>query len=328
MIYPWHETIWQNVVAHWHNQPNAWLMLGKSNTGKTAFARHLAQALLCEAPLPARQPCGICPSCHLFLQGNHPDFYVLEPELPENELSGSRKLLQIKIDAVRTILEPLMQSSVRGGRRVVLLSPAESLNLQAANALLKMLEEPPQAVIFLLLSHNRDRVLPTIKSRCRQLLLPAPAHDQALDYLRGQNVPDAENQLAFHGGAPLFRMDDATQTLRETLLDWLSAPRLLAALDYAARYDQQKLPLAHILNWLQKWLIDVALAAQNHSPLYYPQRAAQVRVIATKMSAVALFTLSGSLNRLIPYAYHSLNVKLQTEDLLCAYLTAVIKKTN
>ena len=105
MIYPWHETAWQQLTQHWQNQPNAWLFTGKAGTGKTAFARHFAQALLCETPSEQHQPCGQCSSCHLFLQGTHPDFYALQPEQPETE-AGNRKLLQIKIDAVRAIVYP------------------------------------------------------------------------------------------------------------------------------------------------------------------------------------------------------------------------------
>ncbi|MDK4680317.1 DNA polymerase III subunit delta' [Kingella negevensis] len=322
MIYPWHEPTWQQLTAHWQNQPNAWLFTGKANTGKTAFARHFAQSLLCENPSHTHQPCGTCPSCHLFLQGTHPDFYALTPEQPESE-TGSKKLQQIKIDGVRNILEPLTQSSVRGGRRVVLITPAESLNVQAANALLKMLEEPPEAVIFLLITHNKDRVLPTIKSRCRQLLLPAPAYDVALDYLRGQHCPNAEQLLAFHSGAPLFTLQPEQDTLREKLLDLLAAPRLLAILDYAAEFDKNKLPLAVLLDWLQKWTIDVQLAAQNMPPLYYPHRAEAAKTVAIKTNPATLFQFSGCLNHLHPYGHHSLNVKMQAEYLLSNYLTAL-----
>lgn len=325
MIYPWHEAAWQQLTQHWQNQPNAWLIAGKEGTGKTAFARHLAQALLCETPLAQHEPCNQCASCHLFLQGTHPDFYALSPEQPEND-TGSRKLLQIKIDAVRAILEPLTQSSIRGGRRVVLINPAESMNIQAANALLKMLEEPPEAVIFLLITHSRDRLLPTIKSRCRQMLLPIPDHAEVLAYLANGDTEISAELLAFHGGAPLFEHKPEQDAVRGRLLELLSVPRLLAALDFAAEFDRHKWPLADLLDWLYKWLADVALAQQGADPLYYPAHADASAAVAQKTNPATLFRLFDKLNRLNPYGYHSLNVKMQAEYLLTEYLTAVGRK--
>ncbi|MDO5639018.1 MAG: DNA polymerase III subunit delta' [Neisseria sp.] len=319
MIYPWHQAQWQQLAAHWQNQPNAWLFTGKENTGKTAFARHLAQALLCETPAAAHEPCGQCPSCHLFGQQSHPDFYELTPEIPEGEAVG-RKLLQIKIDAVRTLIDDIQLTSVRGGRRVVLVHPAESMNLQAANGLLKALEEPPADVVFLLVTHSRDKLLPTIKSRCRQMLLPAPSHEQALGWLQRQQVGDAEALLAFHSGAPLFEPAPEQDSLREELLALLAAPRLLAILDYAAAFDKQKWPLAILLDWLHKWLLDVGLAQQNMPPLYYPDHAEALAKTAAKTRSSALFGLITTLNRLSPYGHHTLSVKMQTESLLIDYL--------
>lgn len=318
MIYDWHKTIWQQLVKHWHNQPNAWLIVGKQNTGKTTFALHLAQALLCEKLPENREPCGQCPSCHLFTQGTHPDFYRLAPE--QTDSSGSKKLLQIKIDAVRDILMPLTESSMRGGRCVVLINPAESLNHQAANALLKILEEPPESVIFLLVSNNRDRLLPTIKSRCRQLILPAPDFQTALNYVKSQHIDNAKNLLAFYSHAPLFMHNPEHDELRFNLLKILTEPRLLAILDYAAEFDKSKLPLAVLLDWLAKWLIDLALAQQHITVLYYPYFADNLKKLAEKTNPATLFHFQAALNALTPYGYHSLNVKMQAEDLLCQYL--------
>ena len=174
MIYPWHQQQWRQIAEHWQNRPNAWLFTGRENTGKTEFARFTAQALLCETPKDNHEPCGTCTSCHLFAQKSHPDFYELTPEIPEGEAVG-RKLLQIKIDAVRGIVDGIHLTSVRGGLRVVLVHPAEGMNLQAANSLLKVLEEPPEHVVFLLVTHARDKLLPTIKSRCRQSGTALPA---------------------------------------------------------------------------------------------------------------------------------------------------------
>lgn len=320
MIYPWHSNTWQHIVAHWQQQPNAWLLHGKQNIGKTAFALHVAQALLCEKPHVQHEPCGVCPSCHLFANKTHPDFYTLSPEQSDNT-NTTRKLLNIKIDAVRAILEPLTQSSIRGGRRVVLINPAESLNIQAANALLKILEEPPESVIFLLVTHNRDRLLPTIKSRCRQLVLPAPSHQEALLYIQNQNIENAEELLAFHSYAPLFPSEPEQDKLRDTLLKLLASPRLLAILDYAAEFDKSNLPLATLLDWLNKWLIDLALAQQNIKTMYYPKYSNNLKDIALKTNPATLFRFQATLNTLAPYGNHSLNVRIQAESLLCEYLT-------
>ena len=272
MIYPWHQPIWQQLVSHWQRLPHACLLIGREHTGKTAFVRHLAQALLCEHPSSLHEPCGQCPSCHLFAQDAHPDFYLLTPEQPETSETTARKLQQIKIDAIRAILEPLQQTSVRGGRRVVCISPAESMNVQAANALLKMLEEPPEAVVFILVSHNADRVLPTIRSRCRALLLPPPDAATALQFWR-QAHPESADQaaplLAFHSHAPLFEPQPEQDQWREQLLQLLAEPRLLAILDYAAQWDKQKLPLAVLLDWLYKWLLDMLLWRKKRSRTHF-----------------------------------------------------------
>ena len=319
MIYPWHQSDWQQLASHWRQLPHALLFSGRENTGKTAFARHLAATLLCEQATADRQPCGQCPSCHLFAQNSHPDFYELTPEIPEGEAVG-RKLLQIKIDAVRAVLSPLLQSSVRGGLRVVLVQPAETMNTQAANALLKMLEEPPASVVFLLVTHNKDRLLPTIKSRCRPFLLPAPSAKEALGYLKTQNTPQAEALLAFHSGAPLFAAEPGQDAMREELCQLLAKPRLLAMLDYAAAFDKQKWPLAVFLDWLHKWLADTALAQQNLPPLYYPQHQAAIFQVASRTRGTTLFQLVHTLNRLSPYGRHTLSVRMQIENLLTNYL--------
>ena len=145
MIYPWHQQQWRQIAEHWQNRPNAWLFTGRENTGKTEFARFTAQALLCETPKDNHEPCGTCTSCHLFAQKSHPDFYELTPEMPEGEAIG-HKLLQIKIDAVRGIVDGIHLTSVRGGLRVVLVHPAEGMNLQAANSRSKCWKSRPNTL--------------------------------------------------------------------------------------------------------------------------------------------------------------------------------------
>lgn len=319
MIYPWHQHAWQQLAAHWAKRPNAWLLHGKAGTGRLAFARHLAQALLCETPLAEHMPCGQCNACHLLAQNTHPDLFELTPVLAEGD-SAARKSVQIKVDAVRALLNFAHLSSHRGGWRVVLVHPAESMNLQAANALLKVLEEPPEQVVFILVCHNKDRLLPTIKSRCRQFALPAPAPDAALAWLQQQGTAKAENLLAFHGGAPLFADHAAQDDLRAQLLALLERPRLLALLDYAALFDRQKQPLALLLDWLHKWLLDIGLAQQNMPALYYPGHQSALQQLGNHTCHLHLFALLDRLTALAPYGQHTLNVKMQAEDLFIDYL--------
>lgn len=319
MIYPWLTPIWQQIDRYWQQQPHAWLLYGPPGIGKLAFAEHLAQALLCESLQPGHQPCGHCPSCHLFNQHSHPDFLLVSPE-EADESKSERKLALIKVETVRKVLDFAHLSAHRGGRRVALIYPAESMNTQAANALLKILEEPPAGMTFILVSHHKDRLLPTIKSRCRQVALLKPNHEQALAYVQQRHGDQAAELLAFHGGAPLFEEETAHNQLRQELLPLLAKPRLLALMDYAASFDKQKLALATFLDWMSKWLIDMTLVQQKIPVKFYPQWQQTLAEISVSLDPLALFALIDKLTALTPYGRHTLNVKMQLEDLFIDYL--------
>ena len=118
------------------------------------------------------------------------------------------------------------------------------MNTQAANGLLKALEEPPQHVVSYSLPMRATNSCLPLKAVAARWCYPPPTHEQAAAYLRQQGVENAEALLAFHSGAPLFTPTPELDALREELLTLLAAPRLLAILDYAAAFDKQKQPLA------------------------------------------------------------------------------------
>ncbi len=326
MIYPWQQVSWQQLEQNWSQLAQAYLITGKAYTGKLAFAKHFAQALLCEQKKEHIEPCGTCPSCHLWQQGSHPDFCSVGIENEEAGDKNSKKLAQIKVDAIRQVIDFVHLSSHRGQRRVVLIQPAEAMNTQAANALLKVLEEPPSSVYFLLLADQKDRLLPTIKSRCRQLALAAPSFDAALQYLQETGVNNAENLLAFHSGAPLFDTEPEQETMRENMIAALAQPRLLWVLEFAQQFDQKKWPLALFLDWMNKWLMDILLVQQQLVPQFYPQQRQALHQIANKIDAIAVFALVDKLKKLQPFGYHTLSVKLQLEALLLDYLKLLTQK--
>lgn len=212
-VYPWQSETLVRIFSQRARLPHALLLHGNSGTGKLDFAQRLAQSLLCLAPLADGEPCDNCTSCNWFTQGNHPDFRLLAPEQGNeadteggNAKKSTRKSLQISVDQVRALAEFFTLSSHQSsGLRVVLIHPAEALNATSANALLKMLEEPPGGVIFILVSHQLKRLLPTILSRCHKIDMPIPERALALSWLQSQGIDDAAARLDYAGGAPLDR---------------------------------------------------------------------------------------------------------------------------
>lgn len=136
---------------------HAYLLVGGTPEEKLETARRVAAALNCMARQGGRA-CGLCPSCRQVFSGNHPDFHYLEPQ-------GA----SLKIDQVRKLEIELKLKAFQGRAKVAVLNQVEDLTLEAANCLLKILEEPPPDVYFFLLAAQPDAVLPTIYSRCQVL---------------------------------------------------------------------------------------------------------------------------------------------------------------
>jgi DNA polymerase III delta' subunit len=150
---------WQNItnrVSH-GNLPHALLFSGLKGLGKYDFARAFAEFVLCQNRHNDRS-CGSCRSCVLLSNNTHPDLYLIEPE-------GDSEV--IKIEQIREVIEQLSQTSSQNGYKIIIISPAEKLNLAASNALLKTLEEPTANVLFILITNNHLQLLPTIRSRCQ-----------------------------------------------------------------------------------------------------------------------------------------------------------------
>ncbi|UUD64612.1 DNA polymerase III subunit delta' [Pseudomonas seleniipraecipitans] len=207
-VYPWQAALWQQLAGR-SQHAHAYLLHGPAGIGKRALAERLMALLLCKSPV-ALQPCGQCKSCHLLAAGSHPDNYVLEPEEADKP---------IKVDQVRALVNFVVQTAQLGGRKVILVEPTEAMNLNAANALLKSLEEPSGDTVLLLISHQPSRLLPTIKSRCVQQACPLPSERVSLEWL-GEALPGTSEQeirelLYLAAGSPLAAVRLQAQGGRE-----------------------------------------------------------------------------------------------------------------
>lgn len=220
-MHPWNEPLLEALKARSERFPHALLVHGARGLGKLALAEQVARYLLCEST--ESRPCGRCEGCRWFAAGSHPDFRRIEPEAlakePPGELEDGTEApakrgkpsTQIRIEQVRELAGFLNLRSHRGRMRIALVHPAEDMNENASNALLKGLEEPPPGAVFVLVSHRPARLLPTIRSRCVALPVPVPAPKVALEWLASQRVPDPERWLAYAGGAPLQALEFAAK---------------------------------------------------------------------------------------------------------------------
>ena len=165
---------------------HALLLSGSAGTGKRALAMEMAASLLCrEGSLPA---CGKCRSCQLLGTGAHPEFRLLTFE--PNDKGTLRT--ELVIEQVRKLISSLQLTTTIAERKVALLHPAEAMNRNAANALLKTLEEPPGDSVLILVSHDSGRLPVTIRSRCQNLHVRLPDDSLAVNWLMEQGDFDPE----------------------------------------------------------------------------------------------------------------------------------------
>ena len=245
---------------------HAYLFVGPAHLGKATLAVQLAQALNCDADTP---PCGACPSCTRIAGGNHADVRFVS--LGDNAAS-------IGIDAVRDIINSAHLRPYEGRTRVFVVTEADLLTRDAANALLKVLEEPPDDVVLILVGHSADNLLPTVRSRCQTFYFrPLPVGEVAriLQEERGVGAEQADVLARLSRGcvgwAVAASEDDAlyasVHQRIEQIVDAIEGgleERLAYAGELARRLDRDRSAgREELFLWL-RWLRDVMLVQQGH----------------------------------------------------------------
>jgi len=294
---PWQrDWLAQNLAAR-DRLPAALLVTGRTGIGKYVLARHLARGLLCEAPRDDGLACGACDGCRFVAAGNHPDHRILDLIDWDEKKEAFGPVNEILVPRMRRdVVEFLEVSSHRGGRRVVVISPASRMNPSAANALLKTLEEPPAGSTLVLVAGSPGRIPATVASRCMRIPAPHPAPAEAAAWLAAQGVEHADEALALAGGAPLAALElarDGQGAERDAWFDALARPEAIDPVALGARIDlagkdERRSRVAAAVDAIEAFTADLARVTAGGRAERLPRRAAALDALAGRVAAVDL----------------------------------------
>jgi DNA polymerase-3 subunit delta' len=324
MIYPWQKQQWHQLTQarQFHRLPHALLLTGMAGVGKADFAIHLANAILCQQQTPDSQPCGICHACRLVAGRAHPNLLCVSPE---------KEGQAIKVDQIREVMDFANQSSLQGEYRIVIIHPADAMNISAANALLKTLEEPSSGAIIVLVSDQSERMPATILSRCQRVIFGRPDKEQALAWLAEQ-VKDTTMNLALllslANGAPLAARDliqTDSLALRKIFYDGLQQllDKQVDPIKLAGRLsDLEPLPL---IDFMLTWLTDLMQLHLGDSECSRIINQDYITIMRQQQSLVTLSHCKQLLDRLLQQRAQicrgmNFNKQLMTENMLLRWM--------
>lgn len=317
--YPWQRATWQDLQKRIRegNLPHALLFVGGRGYGKGDFAQQLANSLLCDSPDGEGIACGKCQACGLLAAGTHPDLRIVEP---------AEEGKAILIDSIRSVGEFLTLKGQYGLRQVVIINPAEAMNRIAANSLLKTLEEPTPDALIILVSSKPSLLLPTIRSRCQQVVFPRPDQEAGIRWLQKQIGADVDGEtlLALGDGAPLEALNlyesgglDARNTLAR---QWVSvADGSGDPLRCAANWAELGLPRA--LSWLSSWTMDLIRLKSGAAAdvIINTDLSPQLEKLASRVELKGLFNQLDQQTEYTRWVGGQLNAQLALEDLMISW---------
>ncbi len=338
--YPWLDEAAERLDAMRDHLPNAILIHGMAGVGTYELARWFAERLLCESPNMDGSACGICQGCRMMHANTHPDCRIVVSEFLANALdlpytppevaSSSKKLSrEVRIHQFRALTDFFTMAPHRGGKRVVLVYPADMVRAEAAASLLKSMEEPPEGMVFLLAADDIDAVLPTIRSRSRLLRVGVPNRDEALRWLKAQKrSPKApEEALAMAGGAPILALRDTTgYTLttkaQKTLHDLLAKGASLTP-DSIIRSYSADMTVPAVAFYLSRWCYDLLRVKSGSAPHFFIHEAEVMTSIANGASMKNLLSLNAAVAEMRRSAEHPLSARQVWEGVLLVYAKAL-----
>ena len=348
MIFSWQQSDWRRLTRHRNKLHHGLLINGPLGIGKLEFSFELCQYLLCHAVSEENnEPCGQCQNCRLFNAGTHPDFHVLTSELESAE--GRLSLLTdysnryldsrerekktkhsrvIAVDQVRELIERFSTHAHISTTKVALILPADCMNINAANALLKLLEEPPPDSMLVLVTATPSHLPATIRSRCMTHTLAAPDAKTAADWLAQNLAASSREQidlaLTLANGGPLEarRLSDSgfLQHHQNCLKGFAGvAAKRVNPIEFAGQLN--KLEFEQVLAWFHRFVAELAKFCVTGVEPYWME---SVRMDTQNVSVERLCGLYDRISYYRRIARGPVNEQLAIEDLALAFQRIVV----
>ena len=297
---------------------HAYIINGERNAGKEFIAKTFAMAVQCENRQDA-EPCGECHSCKQALSGNHPDIIFITHEKPGT----------IGVDDIRRQINgDVAIKPYSGPKKIYIVSEGEKMTVQAQNALLKTLEEPPEYAVILILTDNVNTLLPTILSRCVVLNMKPVRDAQIKEYLmENMGIPDykADICVAFARGnvgkARLLANSEEFEKVKEeaiTLLKYIGEMELHEIVSAIKKINEYKFDVNDYMDILSIWYRDVLLFKATHdvNHLIFREEIQSIRKVADKSTYEGIERIIDALEKSKQRLNANVNFELTMELLL------------
>lgn len=309
------------------NLAHAYLFSGPSKLGKKAVAQSFIASLFCQNS-EQNLPCGVCSSCQQVKNGVHPDFYTIEQEINEKTEKLSRSIL---IDQIRNLKYKLQQGTLLNGYKIALIKDAHLMNLNTANALLKVLEEPTKNTIIILLADDASALPQTISSRCQILrFLPVPTQEIKA-YLENRGVFDSgliARQSYGHPGIAINLSEDKEMTteIKNNIKYFLKIMESdlsdrFEIIEKAVNWDKDEaINVTRLNNLLHNWklvLRDILLInSDNESLVSNVSYLDELKVQAKSFDFLKIKSILNKIDQVNYYTWHNINSKSVLENLI------------
>ncbi|THB63423.1 MAG: DNA polymerase III subunit delta' [Gammaproteobacteria bacterium] len=314
---PWQMDQWQKLRQGIESErfPHAIIIGGEADTGKALFSDFIAAFLFCKKE-GREQACGECAECRYYQAGSHPDFRLVEPE-KEGGI--------ITVNQIRELSSFFSMSSQMMGYKIAIIRPADRMNTNAANSLLKTLEEPAGKSLIILVSDLPLSLPATIRSRCQMVESSIDDHKSITDWVsqqqQEQSIEKIEDALAAVSGRPLAAIEFLKPEYQENRLSVLQEfeSALLSnknILDTAKKWSSVN--TKEVLEFLISWAIDIAIYKSTENTEMLKNRDIRQRIItiSNNLELKSVIAFSEKAMEARRFIDRKVNVQLLLEELL------------